>query len=68
MIGQTSTEKGMLIGQRQILERQLSKRFGPLKPEVLARLQAMTAAQLGQLAEGLLTASSLAALGLEEAS
>lgn len=32
MVGQTSTEKGILLGQRQLLEVQLTDRFGPLKP------------------------------------
>ena len=56
-------EKGMQQGMRQgesaLLERQLTRRFGPPSAETLARLQAATVEQLEQWAENILDATML---------
>jgi hypothetical protein len=68
-IGKTSFETGMEQGQergqRALLRRQLEKRFGPLSETVRQRLEAWPADKLPELGETLLTAKSLAELGLE---
>jgi hypothetical protein len=58
--------RGMERGQRAILALQLEERFGPLRPQVRQRLEALSAEQLAELARGLLRAKSLRELGLEE--
>jgi len=57
--------EGREEGQRTLLERQLRKRFGPLSPAALQRLQALSADKLAEVGEALITASSLGELGLE---
>jgi hypothetical protein len=53
-------------GQRDFLERLLTKRFGRLSRSVRARLAAWPVERLDQLADGLLAGQSLKDLGLEE--
>ncbi len=56
-------EKGIQQGLQQwesaLLERQLTRRFGPHSAETLARLQAATVEQLEQWAENILDATTL---------
>jgi hypothetical protein len=61
-IGQTSFEKG----QSFLLQRLIEKRFGPLSETARARLDTWPADRLLELGELLLTAKSLAELGLED--
>lgn len=58
-------EKGVEKGRRDILRKQLTRKFGPLSANLLARLDQMTSSELEALSEALLTADSLADLGLE---
>lgn len=61
-------EKGRQEGQRvafiEMLEAQLETRFGPLKPESLTKLRAMTVEELRALGLAWLKANSLGELGL----
>jgi Domain of unknown function (DUF4351) len=63
--GRTSFEQGQLVGQQELLRQQLANRFGPLNEEVSKRLQSCSEEQLLELANKILTASSLRELGLE---
>jgi len=63
--GKTSFEQGQLVGQQKLLRQQLANRFGPLSEEVRAHLESCSEEQLLQLADKILTASSLRELGLE---
>jgi hypothetical protein len=69
--GKTTREEGIEFGeeraQRRLVQRQLTRKFGPLSSAVQARLDALTMPQLDVLAEELLDAKSLAELGLEDA-
>jgi hypothetical protein len=60
----TTFDKGRMEGQRLILQHQLEKKFGPLPDKAIARLAALPAERLLQLAEAVLTAASLKELGL----
>lgn len=66
-IGEARGEaRGELNGQRRTLARLLSRKFGTLSPSVLNRLDAITTVErLEQLADDVLTATSLQELGLE---
>jgi len=66
-IGETTFERGEKAGKRNLLRKLLEKRFGPLDAAVLARLQAWPHDKLEDLGEALLTAASLAELGLVDA-
>jgi len=70
-VGETTFERGekhgQLIGQRAMLRRQLEKKFGPLSGQAAARLEGWSADRLLQLGDELLTAGSLAELGLADA-
>lgn len=66
MVGQTSYEKGMQQGQLKLLQRQLERRFGPLKESALTKLRALPEEKLTDIGEQLLVAQSLQALGLED--
>ncbi len=59
-IGETTFERA----QRAMLQKQLEKRFGPLDPAARARLQAWPHDKLEELGVALLSAKSLAELGL----
>lgn len=52
-------ERGERLGEANVLERQLTKRFGPLSAETRARLEAATLEQLDQWAENILDAVKL---------
>jgi hypothetical protein len=65
-VATTSFEKGEVQGQRRVLQRQLAKRFGPLSEQVRARLDALSAERLEELALAVLDAKSLKELGLED--
>ena len=60
-------ERGEARGERKIVVRQLEKRFGTLSADVLRRIEAWPVERLGDLGEALLSAASLAELGLEDA-
>jgi hypothetical protein len=60
-IGKTSFE----LGQIAMLRRQLEKKFGPLSATAEQRLNTWPYDKLTDLGEALLTAKSLAELGLE---
>ena len=74
MIAKTSFEKGLEQGieqgiergQRTLLERQLTRRFGPLSETVRQRLASWPAERLTQLSDTLFEAASLQELGLED--
>ena len=57
---------GMETGQRDLLRRQLERRFGPLNAEAQERLASWPSERLPELAEDLITAASLKELGLED--
>jgi Domain of unknown function (DUF4351) len=57
--------QGIEKGQRRMLLLQLEKRFGPLSPPVLQRLEALTPQQVEEKLVAFVTAGSLAELGLE---
>jgi hypothetical protein len=59
-------ELGREQGRREVLRRQLDKRFGPLAPAVLERLNQWPADRLSDLTPGLLEAQSLREFGLED--
>ena len=52
-------EQGRVAGERALLERQLAHRFGSLSPEVAARVNRATAADIGTWAEKVLDADTL---------
>ncbi|MCM8624891.1 DUF4351 domain-containing protein [Accumulibacter sp.] len=56
---QQGTEQGERIGEAKVVERQLTRRFGPLDAETRARLQAATLEQLDRYADRLLDAATL---------
>jgi hypothetical protein len=58
--------QGVLQGQRQMLQMQLEKRFGPLSPRVREHLQSATPERLAELGLAIITAQTLRELGLEE--
>ena len=58
-------EKGRVLGQRRILQKQLEKRFGPLDRQVLVKLESLSGARVEELSLALLDARSLDELGLE---
>jgi hypothetical protein len=51
--------QGMALGERAIIERQLSKKFGKLTPEQKLKLSQLSAVQLLQLSDKILFASSI---------
>jgi hypothetical protein len=59
-------EQGIERGQRTLLLRQLTLRFGPLEESVRQRLEALPVDRLDDLAEKVLTATSLRDLGLAD--
>ncbi|MCY4563692.1 MAG: DUF4351 domain-containing protein [Gammaproteobacteria bacterium] len=52
-------EQGRVEGERVVLERQLKRRFGLLSPEVAARLEQASVADLETWAENVLDAPTL---------
>ena len=56
---QQGMQQGMRQGESALLERQLTRRFGPPSAETRARLQAATVEQLEQWAENILDATTL---------
>jgi hypothetical protein len=61
----TTFERGKIEGRRELVLRQLEKRFGPLSPAVKQRLEALSAEQVDQLGLDFVNAQSLRDLGLE---
>ncbi|MBJ7899141.1 MAG: DUF4351 domain-containing protein [Cyanobacteria bacterium RI_101] len=59
---QEGRQKGLLEGESLLIVRLLSKRFGALSPEMVARIRGLTVSQLEQLGEALLDFQSLADL------
>jgi hypothetical protein len=59
-------EKGIAKGRREMLRELLDKRFGPLSPRVLDRLNQCPPERLSDLALALLEGRSLRELGLED--
>ena len=59
-------EQGRQEGRQAILAVLLEERFGPLSASVREKLQNWPADRLGELIRKVLTAKSLADLGLEE--
>jgi hypothetical protein len=53
-------KKGIAKGKRELVQRQLQRRFGPLPPEALERLQHAATRELDQWADRVLTAATLA--------
>lgn len=62
----TWSEMGREDGQRQLLLKQLEKRFPPLSKKVRRRLEKWPAEKLVELGEALVTAQTLKELGLED--
>ncbi|MBN8449598.1 MAG: DUF4351 domain-containing protein [Candidatus Accumulibacter sp.] len=56
---QQGMQQGIRQGESALLERQLTRRFGPPSAETVARLQAGTVEQLEQWAENILDATTL---------
>lgn len=56
---QQGIEKGRSLGEAALLERLLTKRFGPLAPETIARLTSATPDQLQLWGDRVLDATSL---------
>lgn len=65
-VNATWFEQGVEKGWRQVLQKQLEKRFGSLSEAVRERLRQLPAERLSPLAEELLRAESLRELGLED--
>jgi Domain of unknown function (DUF4351) len=65
-VRQEGQREGLLQGQQQLVLMLLEERFGPLRPQVYALVQALTAERLTELGRALLRAQSLRELGLEE--
>ncbi len=59
---QQGMQQGKLEGETMVLERLLTKRFGPLSDETCARLRTATQSQLEQWADRILDAPTLAAV------
>jgi len=59
-------EEGMIEGERKLLLRQLQKKFGPLSPAALHRLQSWPLERLDEVGDAVLDAHSLEELGLGE--
>lgn len=59
-------EKGIEKGRRDTLRELLEDRFGPLSPELLAKLENLPPERLQPLRKALLKAGTLLELGLEE--
>jgi hypothetical protein len=57
-------EQGEVKGKRNLLRRQLEKKFGPLSPEAIHRLDSWPAERLEEVADKILDARSLDELGL----
>ena len=56
--------EGRLEGQREMVLEQLAFKFGPLPAETRAAVEALTEPQINELAVRILTAQTLAELGL----
>ena len=56
---QRGVQHGEQLGEAAVIQRQLTKRFGPLSAETLTRLQTATCEQLESWAENLLDAATL---------
>jgi len=56
---QRGVQQGEQLGEAAVIQRQLTKRFGPLSAETLTRLQTATCEQLESWAENLLDAATL---------
>ena len=62
---QEGLEQGEERERRRVVQRQLTRKFGPLSPAVQERLDALSMERLDVLTEELLDATSLAQLGLD---
>jgi hypothetical protein len=63
---QRGREEGILQGEKRSTLRQLEAKFGPLPPEVVGRVEALSSEWLAQLQVALLKAQSLKELQLQE--
>lgn len=61
-------ERGIVRGMRRTLLNQLHARFGELPDSVVAKIEAATEGELDVLSQRVLTAPSLEAMGLNDAS
>jgi flagellar biosynthesis/type III secretory pathway protein FliH len=59
---QQGVQQGMQLGETALLERLLTRRFGPLSDETRARLASASLDQLGEWADNILDAQSLDAV------
>jgi Domain of unknown function (DUF4351) len=59
---QRTEQRGIEQGERLLIQRQLSRRVGPLSPELQSRLETLALAQLESLAEALLDFETMADL------
>ena len=57
---QEGRQEGELLGQAAVIQRQLTRRFGALPPDALARLRSATQEQLQLWTDRVLDAGSLA--------
>lgn len=62
----TIKEQGRLLGKRDTVRKQLTKKFGPLSAAVAAQIEALPAERLEDIILAILDAKSLAELGLTE--
>jgi hypothetical protein len=65
-MGLTWREEGAIEGKRQLLQRQLERRFGPLGAAARRRLESWPVERVDEVGLQLLDAQSLRELGLEE--
>jgi hypothetical protein len=65
MVG-TFKEQGRLLGQRELLRKLLEKKFGPLPPAAIDRLDALSAEKLEEVALSYTEAATLKDLGLAD--
>jgi len=62
----TIEERGRLLGKRDLLRKQLEKKFGKLPPETLQRLEALPVERLDEIALAYTDVASLKELGLTD--
>jgi hypothetical protein len=60
-------EQGQVKGMRKSLQALLDKKFGPLEPDVIKRVENLPVSKVEELTLAILDAKSLAEMGLSDA-